>query len=285
MSFYTFMQLLDKQLILVFLCSILNFIYNKFLIFIILNINDESLFFIKSLIRLPNNSNRLSDDLSDLSDLDSESDISNSSDESDNSDSFESINKIQSIEDYNKQLQLLEYNIILKLFNIPNILVNFVHNKELINKSIDNYNDNNTYKDLINNNCNSNNKYNNSDSIYIIECFLFNIKLNKKYMMYNDINDINNDINNINHNLDFNSIKNDIKIQNIKNLKKKIVLIYYLYNKLNSNTINNLFPEHKYLYILYKKCNNNKYDYILIDLEKNYNLIKNKKLLFNKINL
>ena len=67
-------------------------------------------------------------------------------------------------------------------------------------------------------------------------------------------------------------------------LKRKIKLFYILQNKLNTSIISNLFPQYKYLYILYKKTPE-KYDYVLIDLNNNHDLIKNKKVLFNMINL
>ena len=57
-----------------------------------------------------------------------------------------------------------------------------------------------------------------------------------------------------------------------------------LQNKLNTSIIHTLFPQYKYLYILYKKTSE-KYDYILIDMHNNHDLIKNKKVLFNMINL
>ena len=105
-------------------------------------------------------------------------------------------------------------------------------------------------------NNNVENSNNLSNNIKIIDCFLFNI-------LKNDT--------------DFN-----IDSNNIYSLKYKIVLIYLLYNKLNTSTIFNLFPNFKYFYILYQ-TNDNQYHYKLLDLHKNYDIIKNKKVLFNVI--
>lgn len=100
----------------------------------------------------------------------------------------------------------------------------------------------------------NNNQLNNN--IKIIDCFLFNILKNNDDFI--------------------------IDSNNIYSLKYKIVLIYLLYNKLNTSTIFNLFPEFRYFYILYQ-TNDNQYNYKLLDLNKNYDIIKNKKVLFNVI--
>jgi len=295
-SLIQFIHVLDKQLILVFLYSLLNFIYSKFLIFIIQNINDESLFFINSSIKIKKNNLDL---LNEFSDFDNSSDSENSnysSDSSDscntcnstNSESYESINRFQTLEEYNKHLLLCEYNIILRIFNIQNTLVNILNPSDLQKVPIlfnnsDNLIDNKQISNLIDNLI-DNTIYNTIDYniINIVECFLFNIKINNNITdNIDNIDNIDNNIDNIDNNID------NINIDDIYTIKKKIILIYYLTNKLNSNNIHNLFPKYKYLYILYKKNNQstNKFNYILIDLENNYDLIKNKKLLFNKINL
>ena len=64
----------------------------------------------------------------------------------------------------------------------------------------------------------------------------------------------------------------------------KLALFSYISNNyINSSVLHNLFPKHKYIYIYYKK--NSKYEHVLIDLYNNYDVIKHKKILFNKINI
>jgi hypothetical protein len=237
---------LDKELVFVFLCSIINFLYTNFIILLIKYIDDEKLFFINSNIKININN--------DLDDLFSDSD----SDDLDSND-----NNINTLDAYNKHLILWEYEVILRMFNIPNILLNILNESELSKIPIRFNNNIKTELEM----------YNLPNTINIIDCFLFNIKINKNSLIKKQKFEINNKS-------ELNEL--DIDLNDIQNIKKKIILIYHLSNKLNSNNIYNLFSKYKYLYILYKKYDNT-YSYILIDLHNNFDLIKNKKLLFNNI--
>jgi hypothetical protein len=242
-------QLLDKDLILVLLYSFINYIYINFVLLVIKYSKDDQLFFIDSKIKL--NSNSELDDL--LSDSDSDTEYNN-------------LSNIDTLESYNTHLKLWEYEIILRIFHIPNILLNILNDNE-INKIPVIYNNHNNLNSYVNNNL---------ENTIIVDSFLFNIDINKNSL-----------IKKFNFNEDSETNKKnklDINFKNIYSLKKKIILLYYLYSNLNSNIIHNLFPEYKYLYILYKKSENS-YDYILVDLFNNYDLIKNKKILFNQIKL
>ncbi len=245
MSLGILFNLIDKQLIIAFIYSLLHIIYYKFLIFLILNINDDSLYFVNRIIKLEEKIEFYDSDDSD--DSDQLSELSNP-DINSNLDKKYSNNINNILEEYNKYLTLCEYEIILKIFNINNNLINVLNNQEKEKIPII-YN-----KDISFNN--SNNDFNNA---YIVDSFLFNITLHKNKIFENNIDDI-------------------------YNLKNKIILLYYLQNKFTSNSINNIFPNYKYLYILYKKEDLN-YECILIDLHNNFDIINNKKLLFNSIYL
>ncbi len=132
------------------------------------------------------------------------------------------------------------YDFILKLFHIDNNLLNSIYPL--------NDNDNNLNSKIILQ----------SNSYYIIDCFLFNL--------FNNKNEI------------------DIDLKNIYNLHKKIILINNMYSQLNSQTIHKLFPTYNYFYIFYKN-NKNQNLFKLIDLSNNINIQTNKKNLFNIIKL
>ena len=137
------------------------------------------------------------------------------------------------------------------MFNIPNIIINRLDDNDKAKVPI-------LYN--LKNYGNSPN-YGNS-TIIIIDAFLFSMRINP--------DEIDN--------------KFDIYLNKYVSLKRKIKLFYMLQNKLNTSIIHTLFPQYKYLYILYKKTSE-RYDHILIDMHNNHDLIKNKKVLFNMINL
>lgn len=241
MNFLVLFSLIDKNLIYAFISSILYFIINKCLIFVILHIPDESLGFLDNLIKIKKIDNTdLLLDFSDSDDSETESDLE--------CENYTTIKKEKTLEEYNKHLIEWEYEVVLRLFNIPNIIINRLDEAD-------------KQKVPILCNIKNSSNYENSD-IKIIDAFLFNMKIKTDEI----------------------EGKFDIIFNKILSLKRKIKLFYLLQNKLNSYTIHNLFPQYKYLYILYKKSHE-KYDYILIDLDNNHDLIKNKKILFNMINL
>lgn len=168
--------------------------------------------------------------------------------DSDLSDSNLNLSKkdYNTLEEYNKYLKYWEYDTLLHLFNLKQYTYNIQNNYILpIVNTIP------INEELINN------KYN--SYIIIINSFLFNIKINR------------------------NNIK-EIVFQTKYEIIFKTYLLYILNNCINTNTINHIFnKQYKYLYIQYIK--NNKINYILIDIENNYNILKHQPVLFNKINL
>lgn len=247
MNFLVLFHLIDKNLIYAFISSILSFIINKCLIFVILHIPDESLGGLDNLIKIKKIDNTdLLLDFSDSDDSETESNLE--------CENYTSIKKENTLEEYNKHLIEWEYEVVLRILNVPNIIINRLDEtdkqKVPILCNLKNYS-----------NIKNTSNYGNTD-INIIDAFLFNMKINSDEI----------------------EGKFDIYLNKILSLKRKIKLFYILQNKLNSSTIHNLFPQYKYLYILYKKSHEN-YDYILIDLDNNHDLIKNKKILFNMINL
>jgi hypothetical protein len=96
----------------------------------------------------------------------------------------------------------------------------------------------------------------NKNEIYIVNSFLFNYKNEAKI----------------------------IDLINVYPFTKKLTILYKYYKQLNSNYIMNLHLSYKYLYILYKN-DKNQYNYLIIDIINNKNLLTNKKLLFNNIKL
>lgn len=257
MNLLILINLIDKNLVYAFICSIFSIIINKIILFIILNIPDNSLSFIDNLIKLKQLDNSNLFEFSDSDDSENESRSNSETESSLEKETYTSIKKEKTLEEYNKYIAEWEYEVILRMFNIPNIKINRLDDIDkfkvpIMNNIIHNYKN----KNLIN--------YNNYDNLEIViaDCFLFNIKINSEEI----------------------DGKFDICMYKILSLKRKIKLFYMLQNKLNTSVIHNLFPYYKYLYILYKK-NPEEYNYILIDLENNYDLIKNKKVLFNIINL
>lgn len=96
----------------------------------------------------------------------------------------------------------------------------------------------------------------NKNEIYIVNSFLFN----------------------------YNNEAKIIDLINVYPFTKKLTILYKYYKQLNSNYIMNLHLSYKYLYILYK-YDKNQYNYLIIDIINNKNLLTNKKLLFNNIKL
>lgn len=246
MNFLALIHLIDKNLVYAFISSIIYFIFNKCIIFVILNIPDESLGIIDKLIKIKIVENI--DSLLDFSDSDDSETESNLETEN-----YTTIKKEKTLAEYNKNITEWEYEVILRMFNIPNIIINRLDVNDKIKVPV-------LYNLQNDSNYNSYSNYNNTD--IIIDAFLFNIKINSDEVEH----------------------KFDIYLNKYLRLKRKIKLFYMLQNKLNSSMIHNLFPHYKYLYILYKKTPD-KYDYILIDLDNNHDLIKNKKVLFNIINI
>jgi len=123
--------------------------------------------------------------------------------------------------------------------------------------------------DMIKFNCNTNktlNKYRHNtikyqfpqkDKYYIINAFLFNVT------------------------------GNNYKIIDNFKFTKKLIILYYLENSFNTKTIKDLMPGYDYIYIFYKTdiLNKNEYKIDIIDLNNNYELLSNKHILFNNINL
>lgn len=255
---------LDISLFISIIYSILYFLYYKVLIFIILYINDDLLFFINPIIKnnnlidLLSSSEESSKESSEESSEESSAEISEESNEENNK-----IN-IFSKKQYDHIKLYWEYDIILKLFNIPNSKSKIINSsdEENIEKKNKNVLNNIIKKPIIYNNLKTN-------QFKILTCFIFNIYIMKKFN-YGDVN-------HKTPRYDY-----DIKIINLNNLNNKIILINSLYNNINSNLIKTLFPNHNYLYILYNN-KNNEYLYKLIDLNNNFDIIKNKKLIFNRI--
>lgn len=109
----------------------------------------------------------------------------------------------------------------------------------------------------INSNYNKNNqKINIQTKIIIVNCFLFN---------YNQELEI-------------------INLTDIFYFTRKLVILYNIANKLNTHVIKELCLNYKYMYILYS-TNSNEYKYLIIDLDNNLDIYKNKKILFNTIKL
>lgn len=151
------------------------------------------------------------------------------------------------LKEYENYLLIWEYDTILYLFNLKQYSFKIQDNNKLpiLYNSLG-------YKKQIDNN---------SIGITFVDSFLFNIKLNKPLLK-----------------------DTQIKLTSVNNIKNKIVLLYLLSGEcLNSNIISKLFPNYRYLYAIYKF--NNNYKYILVDLHYNYNLIKHRKIMFNRINI
>lgn len=152
-----------------------------------------------------------------------------------------------SLKKYENYLLFWEYDTILYLFNLKQYSFKIQDNNKLPIL----YNSINKKKQITNSN----------NGITFIDAFLFNIKLTKQILR-----------------------DSQIKLQSLNNIRNKIVLFYFLSGEcLNSNLISKSFPNYKYLYVMYKF--NNNYKYILVDLHNNYNLIKHKKIMFNRINI
>ena len=173
-----------------------------------------------------------------------------SSDESDESSNNNIINpQYNTLDEYNTYIQLWEYDVILHLFNLQKYSYNILNHTE-VSKIKTQY----TYNYNILNNLKDNN-------INIIDSFLFNIKVSKCLLRQSE---------------------NTISFQSKYPFKYKLILFNYINNNyINSKSLHKLFPQFKYLFILYRT--NSQYKYVLVDLYNNYNLIKRKNNLFNKI--
>lgn len=230
--------LLDKDLIKSLFLSIIYFLYTKVVIIVLLHIPDIYLLHILNPIIFKKINNDSSDDSSDESSDELLDNIKNS--------------QYNTLEEYKTHIQLWEYDAILHLFNLPTYSYNILNNNELSKIK-------NNKKSLYNYNLLNNIKVDNN--IYIIDSFLFNIKISKCILNNADIN---------------------ISFQSNFPFKYKLILFNHINNNyINSNTLNKLFPQYKYLFIHYRT--KSQYKYVIVDLYNNYNLIKHKKNLFNKI--
>ncbi len=253
MNLIALINILDKDLFLTILYSLAHFIYYKIIIFLILHIKDDYLFFITPIIRKNNILNLVSD---------SSSESESTSESESNTDSDNEHKNIFNKKQYNFIRLHWEYDIILKLFNIPNIKYTIINNSddEKLKK-------NEIY--LKNEFMPINNQNIMDDDLLIINSFLFNINIFKKFN-YGDVT----------HKTP--KYDYDITLKDTCDFHKKIILLYYLNNNINSNVLKELFPNYRYFYIIYKNYKNN-YMYKLIDLHNNYDIIKNKNILFNRI--
>lgn len=237
--------LFDKDLIQSFLLSIISFIYSKFILFIITHVQDKSLMYLVNPYIYKNNV----DDLSDSDSSDSEDTILNNQTVND-------ISNHNTLEEYNNYVRLWEYDIILHLFKLERYSFNIIspNEKNKVNYIQPVNSILKPPKELIN-------------SIVIVNCFLFNIQVSK-----------------VGLNLINKASDSNIKLLSMYPFQYKLALFSYISNNyINSSVLHNLFPKHKYIYIYYKK--NSKYEHVLIDLYNNYDVIKHKKILFNKINI
>lgn len=237
--------LFDKDLIQSFLLSIISFIYSKFILFIITHIQDKSLMYLVN----PYIYKKNVDDLSDSDSSDSEDTILNNQTVND-------ISNHNTLEEYNNYVRLWEYDIILHLFKLERYSFNIIspNEKNKVNYIQPVNSILKPPKELIN-------------SIVIVNCFLFNIQVSK-----------------VGLNLINKASDSNIKLLSMYPFQYKLALFSYISNNyINSSVLHNLFPKHKYIYIYYKK--NSKYEHVLIDLYNNYDVIKHKKILFNKINI
>jgi hypothetical protein len=110
---------------------------------------------------------------------------------------------------------------------------------------------------------------------------------------YDILNTITNKIQNKTYEMDLYIKENEIYIlecfacnitkDNIQcyQFRHKLILFHHIYNKLNSMYLKNIFQDYKYIFIKYKK--NNSIFHKLIDLETNYDVVSQKKILFNRI--
>ena len=237
--------LFDKDLIQSFLLSIISFIYSKFILFIITHVQDKSLMYLVN----PYIYKKNVDDLSDSDSSDSEDTILNNQTVND-------ISNHNTLEEYNNYVRLWEYDIILHLFKLERYSFNIIspNEKNKVNYIQPVNSILKPPKELIN-------------SIVIVNCFLFNIQVSK-----------------VGLNLINKASDSNIKLLSMYPFQYKLALFSYISNNyINSSVLHNLFPKHKYIYIYYKK--NSKYEHVLIDLYNNYDVIKHKKILFNKINI
>jgi len=237
--------LFDKDLIQSFLLSIISFIYSKFILFIITHVQDKSLMYLVN----PYIYKKNVDDLSDSDSSDSEDTILNNQTVND-------ISNHNTLEEYNNYIRLWEYDIILHLFKLERYSFNIIspNEKNKVNYIQPVNSILKLPKELIN-------------SIVIVNCFLFNIQVSK-----------------VGLNLINKASDSNIKLLSMYPFQYKLALFSYISNNyINSSVLHNLFPKHKYIYIYYKK--NSKYEHVLIDLYNNYDVIKHKKILFNKINI
>lgn len=242
--------LFDKDLIQSFLLSIISFIYSKFILFIITHVQDKSLMYLVNPYIYKKNVDDFSDsDLSDSEDMILNNPTVNVND----------IPNHNTLEEYNNYLRLWEYDIILYLFKLERYSFNIISSNE--KDKVANINNIQPVNSIVKQSKELTNH------ITIVNSFLFNIKMSKT------------GLNLINKKYD-----NNIKLLSIYPFQYKLALFSYISNNyVNSSVLHNLFPNHKYIYIYYKK--NSDYNHALIDLYNNYDVIKHKQILFNKINI
>ncbi len=162
-------KILDKELILAFICSALCILYKKIIEIVILYIDDRFLeLFIKPKIKI-----NIEDELLDLSD-------DSLSDDSLSDSSLQDIKYIKTLDNYNNYLQLWEYDTLLLLFNLRNYSLNIQKSKNLPIL----YDTNIKYEIK-----------GNKNELIILDSFLFNIKFTKpndtqKIIKFGSINQI-----------------------------------------------------------------------------------------------
>lgn len=85
----------------------------------------------------------------------------------------------------------------------------------------------------------------------------------------------------------FNVTGNNYKLIDNYKFTKKLIILYHLEQIFNAKTIKDLMPGYNYIYIFYKTdmLENNQYKIKIIDLNNNFELLSNKNILFNNINL
>lgn len=242
--------LFDKDLIQSFLLSIISFIYSKFILFIITNVQDKNLMYLVN----PYIYKKNVDDLSDSDSSDSEDTILNNL-----TINVNDILNHNTLEEYNNYLRLWEYDIILHLFKLERYSFYIISSNE--KNKVENINNIQQVNSILKPPKELKNH------ITIVNSFLFNIKVSKTGLNSNN-----------------KQYDNNIKLLSMYPFQYKLALFSYISNNyINSSVLHNLFPNHKYIYILYTK--NSNYHHVLIDLYNNYDIIKHKQILFNKINI
>ena len=177
--------------------------------------------------------------------------------------------------------------IIILLNSIDDYYLFFITNKIQYNNSInsDSESDSESESDLDSESETEITKNKNLDYVQILE--LFNMANNK-----NNLNNLTL-INNINKNelfivnaflFNYNNNKLISDLIDIYPFTKKLVILQKLHKKINTNQIKQLNLNYRFMYILYQN-HKSSYKILMIDLNNNFNILNNKKLLFNNIKL